>query len=51
MVDAILDGVDNDTVEVYAPQWFKDVAIGKAAEHPESFMEGTADWLRENKNA
>ena len=48
MVDAILAGVDNDAVEVYAPQWFKDVAVGKAQD-PAVFMAGTAQWLRDNK--
>jgi short-subunit dehydrogenase len=48
MVDAILAGVDNDDVEVYAPQWFKDVVIGKV-QNPAGFMAGTADWLRQNK--
>jgi len=48
MVDAILEGVDNDAVEVYAPQWFKDVAVGKAQDVA-GFMAGTANWLRENK--
>ncbi|HUR79025.1 MAG TPA: SDR family oxidoreductase [Acidimicrobiales bacterium] len=48
MVDAILAGVDNDDVEVYAPQWFKDVAIGKA-QNPAGFMSGTADWLRQSR--
>ncbi len=50
MVDAIIDGIENELVEVYAPQWFKDVAIGKMQD-PKAFMEGTANWLRENKNA
>jgi NAD(P)-dependent dehydrogenase (short-subunit alcohol dehydrogenase family) len=48
MVDAILEGIDNEAVEVFAPQWFKDVAIGKAQD-PAGFMAGTANWLRENK--
>jgi NAD(P)-dependent dehydrogenase (short-subunit alcohol dehydrogenase family) len=47
MIDAILDGIDTDKVEVYAPQWFKDVAIGKAQD-PAGFMAGTAEWLRQN---
>jgi hypothetical protein len=49
MVDAILEGIDNDAVEVYAPQWFKDVAVGKAQDTA-GFMAGTANWLRENQN-
>ncbi len=48
MVDAIVDGLDRDLVEVYAPQWFKDLAISKMKD-PAAFMAGTANWLRENK--
>jgi NAD(P)-dependent dehydrogenase (short-subunit alcohol dehydrogenase family) len=48
MVDAIIDGMHNDAVEVYAPQWFKDVVIGKV-QNPAGFMAGTAEWLRQNK--
>jgi NAD(P)-dependent dehydrogenase (short-subunit alcohol dehydrogenase family) len=50
MVDAIIDGIHNELVEVYAPQWFKDVAIGKVQD-PKGFMEGTANWLRQNKSS
>ena len=47
MVDAILEGVDTDAVEVYAPQWFKEIAVAKAKD-PAAFMAGTAEWLRQN---
>ena len=48
MVDAILEGIDNDAVEVYAPQWFKDIAVGKA-QNTKGFIEGAANWLRETQ--
>ncbi len=48
MVDAIIDGINTDAVEVYAPLWFNDVAISKAQD-PKGFMEGAATWLRQNK--
>ncbi|HVV35645.1 MAG TPA: SDR family oxidoreductase [Acidimicrobiales bacterium] len=48
MVDAILAGVDEDAVEVYAPQWFKDIAVGKA-QNTKGFIEGAAAWLRDTQ--
>jgi short-subunit dehydrogenase len=48
MVDAIVDGVVTDKVEVYAPAWFKDVAVGKI-QNVAGFMEGTAQWIKQNK--
>jgi NAD(P)-dependent dehydrogenase (short-subunit alcohol dehydrogenase family) len=48
MVDAILAGVDDDAIEVYAPAWFKDIAVGKA-QNTKGFIEGAAAWLRDTQ--
>ncbi|MEY2470650.1 MAG: hypothetical protein QOF21_3348 [Actinomycetota bacterium] len=45
MVDAIVDGLHNDAVDVYAPAWFKDIVIGKAQNLP-GFLAGAAEYLR-----
>ena len=48
MVDAIVDGLATDAVEVYAPAWFKDIVIGKVQNLP-GFLAGAAQYLRDQK--
>jgi NAD(P)-dependent dehydrogenase (short-subunit alcohol dehydrogenase family) len=48
MVDAIVDGIRTDAVEVYAPAWFKDVVIGKA-QNTAGFLAGAAEFARDSR--
>jgi NAD(P)-dependent dehydrogenase (short-subunit alcohol dehydrogenase family) len=48
MVEAIVGGLSNDAVEVYAPAWFKDIVVGKAQNLP-GFLAGAAQYLRDQK--
>jgi short-subunit dehydrogenase len=47
MVRAILDALDRDALEVYAPAYFKDLAVRKAA-NTEEFLAGAAEFAREH---
>lgn len=48
MVDAILDGLNEDAVEVFAPAWFKDIVIGKAQNNA-GFLAGAAQFARDGQ--
>ncbi len=45
MIDAIIDGINNDAVEVYCPPFFKDIAVGKM-QNVAGFVAGAAEWLK-----
>ena len=45
MVAAILDALDRDAVEVYAPEFFKEFAVAKAT-NIEGFLAGSAEFVR-----
>ena len=45
LVDGVFDAMARGASEVYVPQWFKDVAIGKA-QNLEGFLDGAAAYLR-----
>src|SRR5580698_7275493 len=44
-VDAILDGLATEAAQVYVPEFFRDIAAGKAKDVG-AFLEGTAAYLR-----
>jgi NAD(P)-dependent dehydrogenase (short-subunit alcohol dehydrogenase family) len=44
--DAVLQQLDEGTFEVYVPDWFKDVAAGRAKDVG-AFIEGTKAWVRD----
>lgn len=46
LVDGVMDAVRRDALEVYIPEWFKDIAAGKAA-NVEGFLAGSAAWVRQ----
>ena len=46
MVDAIVDGIHNDAVDVYAPDWFRDIVKGKVENLP-GFLAGAAQYLKD----
>jgi len=50
MVDAIIDGIQEDAAEVYCPPFFKDIAVGKM-QNVAGFVQGAAEWLKSNKAA
>jgi short-subunit dehydrogenase len=45
-VGAVLDALDRDALEVYVPAYFKDFAVGKAANN-EEFIAGVAEYVRQ----
>jgi NAD(P)-dependent dehydrogenase (short-subunit alcohol dehydrogenase family) len=45
VVDAVVDQLDRDAFEVYVPDWFGDVAAGKAGD-VEGFLAGAAEYAR-----
>jgi len=45
-VDAILAGLEAGAAQVYVPEYFKDIAAGKAQDVGK-FLEGTAAYLRQ----
>lgn len=47
MVDAIMQGLADDAVEVFAPAWFKDIVIGKV-QNVGGFIEGAATFVRDS---
>ena len=48
MADAILAGLESGAVQVYFPEYFKDLAASKAKDVG-AFLAGTAGYLREQK--
>jgi short-subunit dehydrogenase len=48
LVDGVMDALGRGVVEVYIPEWFKDVAARKASD-VEKFLAGTAGWIRGQK--
>jgi short-subunit dehydrogenase len=48
-VDAVLDALDRDALEVYTPAHFKDFAVGKA-NNLEEFLAGTAEFVRQQRS-
>jgi NAD(P)-dependent dehydrogenase (short-subunit alcohol dehydrogenase family) len=49
-VDAILGGLDSGAAQVFVPDFFREIASGKAQDVG-AFLEGTAAYLRERKKA
>jgi len=47
-VDAILDGLRSGAAQVYVPEYFAEIAAGKARDVG-AFLAGTAAYLREQK--
>ncbi len=47
-VDAILGGLASDAAQVYVPEFFKELAAGKAQDVG-AFLAGTAEYLRQQK--
>jgi short-subunit dehydrogenase len=47
-VDAILSGLDAGAAQVFVPEFFKDIAAGKAKDVA-AFMAGTAEYLKTRK--
>ncbi len=45
VVDATLDALERDAVEVYTPAYFKEFAVGKAG-NTEGFLAGAAEFVR-----
>jgi len=45
LVAAVLDALDRDALEVYVPEFFKEFAVGKAA-NIDGFLAGTAEFVR-----
>lgn len=50
LVDAVLDALGRDTVQVYVPGFFADLVAGKAAD-VDGFLAGTADYVRQRHAA
>src|SRR5581483_7475094 len=48
LVDAVLNGLDTGAVQVFVPEFFKDIAAGKAQDVA-AFMAGTAEFLKTRK--
>jgi len=48
LVDGVWEALDRDALEVYVPDWFKDLAASKAKD-PQQFLSGTAEWVRSHK--
>jgi NAD(P)-dependent dehydrogenase (short-subunit alcohol dehydrogenase family) len=46
--EAVLCQLSEGTFEVYVPEWFKDVAAGRAADVG-AFIEGTKAWVRDRE--
>jgi NAD(P)-dependent dehydrogenase (short-subunit alcohol dehydrogenase family) len=49
-IDAILGGLDSGAAQVFVPDFFREIASGKAQDVG-AFLEGTAAYLRERKKA
>jgi NAD(P)-dependent dehydrogenase (short-subunit alcohol dehydrogenase family) len=50
VVDAVMAQLDDDAFEVYVPEWFGDIAKGKASDVG-GFLAGSAAWAREQEQA
>ena len=48
-VDAVLEAMQHDAVEVYTPPHFKDFAVAKANDIP-GFLAGTAEYARQQRS-
>ena len=46
LVTATFDALDRGLHQVYVPEWFQEIAAGKAA-NVEGYLSGTAQYLRE----
>jgi NAD(P)-dependent dehydrogenase (short-subunit alcohol dehydrogenase family) len=44
LVDAVMEGLASDACEVYAPAWFKDIAVSKAGDVG-AFLSGAAQFV------
>ena len=44
-VATMIEGIERGAAQVYVPQWFADIASGKAAD-VEGFLAGTAEYVR-----
>jgi len=50
LVDAVIDGIKSGSSQVYAPDWFFDIAKGKF-ENLDGFLSGAAGFIREKNSA
>lgn len=50
MVAPVLEQLENDTFEIFVPEWFADVAKAKGQDVG-AFVEGVASWATERKNS
>jgi len=48
VVDAVLAGLEGDSVSVYVPPWFADLASGKAA-NTDAFLAGAAEYVQQRQ--
>jgi short-subunit dehydrogenase len=48
MVDGIVEALGDDSIEVYVPAWFKEIATGKAS-NLDVFLAGSAEWVRQQQ--
>jgi NAD(P)-dependent dehydrogenase (short-subunit alcohol dehydrogenase family) len=46
VTDAVLRQLDEGTFEIFVPEWFGDIATGKAT-NLDAFLEGSAAWARQ----
>lgn len=49
-VDGMMAALYEDRLQAYVPQWFEDIAKGKA-QNVAGFLEGSASWIREQNAA
>jgi short-subunit dehydrogenase len=47
VVDAVMEAIESDSVEVYVPSFFKDIVVGKAS-NLAGFIEGAAAFVRQS---
>jgi short-subunit dehydrogenase len=50
VTDAVLRQLDEGMFEIYVPEWFGDIATGKAT-NLDGFLEGSAAWARQQAEA
>lgn len=50
LVDGVIDALRADALQAYIPQWFEDLAKGKAG-NVEGFLAGAAEWVRQQHAA
>jgi Na+/H+-translocating membrane pyrophosphatase len=50
LVDGVIAGLAADALEVYVPEWFREVAARKATDVA-AFLAGSAAWIRQHEEA